>query len=56
LDFEFPSGYALTNMDFTEIKRTTNRLSAKYNKDLDASEFCLEVESYKHVSCEINNS
>lgn len=46
--FEFISGSALINIEFTELKTNTNGLVTKYNKDLQASEFCLEVESAKH--------
>jgi hypothetical protein len=35
-------------MEIAEWKRAMDSLAIKYNKDLDASEFCLEVESFKH--------
>jgi hypothetical protein len=35
-------------MDSTELGRAAYNLAVKYNKDLDASEFCLEIESFKH--------
>jgi hypothetical protein len=48
LDFEFLSGSALTNLELTELKRATSSLIVKYNKDINTSEFCLELESFKH--------
>jgi hypothetical protein len=35
-------------MKSTELERAAYNLVVKYNKDLDAYEFCLEIESFKH--------
>jgi hypothetical protein len=45
--FEFISGSALINIKFTELRIDTNGLVTKCNKDLHASEFCLQVQSAK---------
>jgi hypothetical protein len=45
MDFEFLFGSALTNLELTEVKRFANSLAVKYNKDLNPSEFCLDLES-----------
>jgi hypothetical protein len=31
-----------------ELERVVYNLAVKYSTDLDASEFCLEIESFKH--------
>jgi hypothetical protein len=48
LNFEFLSCPAFISMKSTELERATYNLAVKYNKDLDASEFCLEIECFKH--------
>jgi hypothetical protein len=48
LNFEFLSGSALISKKSTELERASYNLAVKYNKDLDASEFCLDIESFKH--------
>jgi hypothetical protein len=35
-------------MKSTELERAAYNLAVKYNKDLDASEFCLKIKSFKH--------
>jgi hypothetical protein len=48
LNFEFLSGPAFISMKSTELETVAYNLAVKYNKDLDAFEFYLEVESFKH--------
>jgi hypothetical protein len=48
LNFEFLSGPAFISMKSNEFERVTYNLAVKYKKDLDASEFCLDTESFKH--------
>lgn len=47
-DFEFLCGSKLSSMDFDEIKKWTNDLAIKYDKDLNGFEFCSEMECFKH--------
>jgi len=47
-DFEFLCGSKLSSMDFDEIKKWTNDLAIKYDKDLNGSELCSEMECFKH--------
>jgi hypothetical protein len=48
LNFELLSGPAFISTKSTELERAAYHLAVKYNKDLDASELCLEIESFKH--------
>jgi hypothetical protein len=48
LNFDFISGPAFISMKSTELETAAYNLSVKYNKDLDTSELCLQIESFKH--------
>ncbi|KAL4134887.1 hypothetical protein QTP88_006577 [Uroleucon formosanum] len=47
-DFLFFSARKLPSMDFDEIKKWTNDLAIKYDKDLNGFELCSEMECFKH--------
>jgi hypothetical protein len=48
LNFEFLSGPTFISMKSTVFERAAYNSAVKYNKDLYASEFCLEIESFRH--------
>eukprot|EP00079_Xenopus_tropicalis_P035792 XP_017949563.1 PREDICTED: zinc finger MYM-type protein 1-like [Xenopus tropicalis] len=48
VDFEFLSCPALVTFELSQLQKAASDLALKYNKDLDASELCSEIESFRH--------
>ncbi|OCT81265.1 hypothetical protein XELAEV_18028083mg [Xenopus laevis] len=48
VDFEFLSCPALVTFELPQLQKAASDLALKYSKDLDASELCSEIETFKH--------
>jgi len=47
-DFGFLTGLSLHETSTEDLKKSAADLALKYKNDLNANEFCLEIESYQH--------